>query len=274
MLGLERSIARGRGIEFHSMREFQDSDSPRDIDWMASARLSDDDLELVSREFMPEHQIRVLVVADEHASMRYPSKKPLYAEALVELLGRAAHESGNSISVVGVGGEGMIYSGWMSSEEDVRTFLDSADEQKRRPRLRASAHTFAGLLDELRLKNTLVVFVTDFLELERIPLDALRAINPAQNVKSVAVVFDEWSGFAPIESALALRSPEGDAFATLDMRKGGSLEREVNAFRGRVAELKRRGRTCNLSVVTVPLVEEDPLRNFQKQWQQVMEEDN
>src|SRR3989344_3904202 len=77
-----------------------------------------------------------------------------------------------------------------------------------------------------------------------------------------------------LESVLALRSPEGDAFATLDMRKGGSLEREVNAFRGRVAELKRRGRTCNLSVVTVPLVEEDPLRNFQKQGKPVMEEDN
>ena len=270
VLGFERSMARSRGIEFHGLREFQDSDSPRDIDWAASARLSDDDTELMSREFMPEYQIRVLVVADEHTSMRHPAQKPLYASALVKLFGMAAFASENRYKIIGVGGGDVVSSDWMLREDELDAFLADIDEPRQRKALRVYSRTLEASLEEMRLRNTLVVFLTDLCELNRVPLGAIRTIDPARNVKSIAVVLDEWSGFAPTSNVLALQDPESSTIATLDMRRGGGVEREVNAFRARLEELKRSGKSCGLAVATVPLVEEDPLRVFCKHWQRIM----
>lgn len=271
-LGMERSVAKGRGIEFHGLRSFENSDSPRDVDWMASARLSEDDTELVSREFMPEYRIRVLFVADEHLSMCYPALKPLYATALVHLFGRAAFASENEYAVIGAGGESLIFSDWLSREDDLEVFLCVADEARKRRGFGVSARTLVELLDELRLKNTLVVFLTDLAEVERIPLKALRLLEPNRNVKYTAVVLDEWSGFEPMSHSLALRHPESGRGVSLDMRRGGGMEREARAFDARLRELKAGGKASDLAVATVPLVEENPLRSFEKQWQRITDE--
>lgn len=270
-LGFEQSVAKGRGIEFLGLREFQNTDSARDVDWMASARLAGaNDVDLVVREFAPEHQIHVLVIADECETMLYPKKKPLHATAILHLLGRATFASENLLAVVGVGKD-TIYSDWLSNEQDLGMFLDSADGAKRTS-LRSPLQTLPELLETLKLKNTLIVFITDLASTNRILLSALNALDLAQSITPIVVVLDEWSGFIPTHHAIALQNPENGKIKVFDMRRGGSIEREVYAFHERVRVLRERGKAYGLSVMTVPLVEEWSLKSFYKQWERHISE--
>lgn len=271
--GLRKSTAKGRGVEFLGHRPYQTSDTARDVDWVASARLSDNDMDLVSREYAPERQIRILVVADERLSMRKPSLKPRYAQTLVRLFAIGAQTVGDPFAIVGIGGDSMIYSGWLGTEDDLDIFLEFADVPKQRKALRPSAGTFEELLSELGLKNILIVFLTDLVSPERVPLEAIRKLDPEQNVSCVAVVLDEWGGFEPTSHSVVFEHTESGRIATLDMRAGGGVDREVRAFQNRLRMLREQGRTLGLTVFTVPLADENPLRSFHKQWEQIFEEE-
>ncbi|MDP3645846.1 MAG: DUF58 domain-containing protein [bacterium] len=271
--GLRKSAEKGRGVEFLGHRPHQPSDTARDVDWMASARLSDDDMDLLTRVYAPERQFRVLVVADESFSMRKPYRKPRYAQALVRLFAESTKTLSDPVAVCGLGGNGMIYSGWLQNEEDLDVFLESADVPKQRRALRPSAATFSELLNEIGLKNLLIVFLTDLVSPERVPLEALRESDPEQNVQCVAVVLDEWSGFVPTSHTIVFQHPESGRIATLDLRKGGGVDREVRAFGERLRALRDQGKMLGLSVLTVPLADENPLRSFYKQWERYFEED-
>ncbi|HEY4519443.1 MAG TPA: DUF58 domain-containing protein [Candidatus Paceibacterota bacterium] len=270
-LGFEQSMARGRGIEFLGLREFQEGDSARDVDWMASAR-QPESVDLVVREFAPEHQIHVLVIADEHETMLYPKKKSACAMAILSLLGRVTFASQNILAVIGIGGPHMIHSGWLSQESDLHAFLDSADKADYRLQLRSSAHTLPELIDELKLKNTLVVFLTDLASLSSMPLESLRGIDSERSVEVYAVVLDEWSKFIPTRHSIALQNPKDGKVKICDMRRGGAIEREVQAFHERIRVLREYGGACNLSVVTVPLAEKESFQSFYKQWNRHMDE--
>lgn len=272
LLGLERSITKGHGIEFHGLREFQEGDSPRTIDWIASARLSDDDIKLVSREFTPEYQLHVLFVADENASMQYPPIKPRYATGLLQLFLRAALRTGAHFAVMGVGFGQPIYSDRLNSEEDLYIFLESVDVPKLRHRYSTHGRTLRELMDRVSLKNTLVVFLTDLLTLNRVPLEILAAMPQGGATKAAVIVLDEWNGFIPTSHSFEMEHPETHAVAALDMRKNRGVDREVRAFNERLAHLRQKGKAHSLSVTTVPLIAEHPLRSFYRQWQGTMAE--
>ncbi|KKW31722.1 MAG: VWFA superfamily protein, DUF58-containing [Candidatus Kaiserbacteria bacterium GW2011_GWC2_52_8b] len=269
--GMHQSVTKGRGIEVVGYRQYDHSDTARDIAWRASARLPDDD-DILSQNFAPEKQMRILMVVDEGHSMRFPRLKPLYADALVRIFASAALDAEDLFSVVGVEGDGMIYSDQLTGEGDLNDFLKAADEQRQRRVYRADVRLLPDLLNELDLKNTLVIFLTDFVRTEWIPFQAMREIDPLQNVRFVAVVLDEWSGFAPTSHSIMFEHVENGMTAVLDMRRGGGVEREVHAFRERLRALRNQGNALGLSVITVPLADENPLRMFYKQWERLFEE--
>lgn len=270
-LGLRESAMKGRGAEFVGYRPYDPVDSARDIAWSAMARLPDDN-DVVSYERLPERQLRVLVVADESISMRLPRTKPLHAEALVRLFALSTFETSDMFAIVGIGGDGTIFSGWLENEDAVDVFLKDADVPKQRHALRPTAATFPALLNELGLKNMIIIFLSDFVSSDRIPLGALREANAQKNVRCVAVVLDEWTGFVPSSHAVVLQHTESGRTAALDMREGGGVDREVKAFQDRIKALRDQRKTLKLSVFTVPLAEKDPLRNFLNQWERHFED--
>lgn len=51
---------RGEGLDFEQLREYREGDTPRQIDWKATARIG----KLISREFQDERDQRILLLAD------------------------------------------------------------------------------------------------------------------------------------------------------------------------------------------------------------------
>lgn len=266
--GLHRSLIKAEGAELLSLRPYQHGDPLRQIDWMASARLSDDDFNLVTRELAPERSIRVVIIADEGVTMRTPKRKAECAQALVTLFALSAFECGDLVKVVGYNGkDGLVTSKWINNEEGLDTFLCATDHAEKRLGLRAPATSLVALFEDLGLENTLVVVISDLARLSAIPLRELRSIDGGgRNVRMVALVLDEWSGFVPSNNLLVMRHPDTGKTVTMDMRPGGEMERQVSEFHGRVETLKEAGRSLGMHVVPLVLSVERPLVEFARSW--------
>lgn len=59
-IGVLQRRRRGEGLDFHQLREYREGDSPRQIDWKATARTR----KLVSREYQDERDQQVLLLLD------------------------------------------------------------------------------------------------------------------------------------------------------------------------------------------------------------------
>ena len=64
--GLLPRRRRGQGLEFHQLRDYRQDDSPRQIDWKASARRR----KLVSREYQDERDQQIIFLLDCGSRMR------------------------------------------------------------------------------------------------------------------------------------------------------------------------------------------------------------
>lgn len=270
--GMRDSATKGRGPEFVGYREYDPADTARDIAWRASARLPDEDA-ILSQDFAPERQVRLLIVADERRSMHLPEAKPVYAESLVRLFALAALENDDEFGIVGIGGKGIIYSGWLASEDDLNEFLRAANDEKWRATFRAGASSLGALLDDIKAKNMIVIFLSDLSKPEDVPIEALRGIDiHALNMRCIAVVLDEWNGFVPSNHLLAVQHPETKRTVVMDMRPGGEVSKEVDRFNVRVKDLKQRGKRFEMNVLTVPLLSQEPFREFYRQWLKCFDE--
>lgn len=84
--GNYRSVFRGRGLEFDEVREYQEGDEPRLIDWNVTARM---DRPYV-KTFVEERELTVMLVVDVSASGDFGSGERLKRELAAELVGALA----------------------------------------------------------------------------------------------------------------------------------------------------------------------------------------
>ena len=59
-MGIRKRRRRGQGSEFHQLREFREGDSPRQVDWRATARQQ----KLISREYQDERDQNIVLLLD------------------------------------------------------------------------------------------------------------------------------------------------------------------------------------------------------------------
>lgn len=65
-IGVLQRRRRGEGMEFHQLRDYRQEDSPRQIDWKASARMG----RLISREYQDERDQQIVFLLDCGSRMR------------------------------------------------------------------------------------------------------------------------------------------------------------------------------------------------------------
>ena len=65
-LGVLQQRRRGEGMDFHQLRDYRQDDSPRRIDWKASARMG----RLISREYQDERDQQIVFLLDCGSRMR------------------------------------------------------------------------------------------------------------------------------------------------------------------------------------------------------------
>lgn len=76
LAGSYRSAFKGKGIEFEEVREFQEGDEVRHIDWNVTARMNHPFV----KTFREERELSVMVICDASASCRFGGKNELMAE--------------------------------------------------------------------------------------------------------------------------------------------------------------------------------------------------
>lgn len=79
--GEYQSVFKGRGIEFDEVREYQEGDDPRLIDWNVTARMD----RLFVKKFIEERELSILLVVDVSASHAFGSTVRLKRELAAEL---------------------------------------------------------------------------------------------------------------------------------------------------------------------------------------------
>ena len=81
LAGQYRSVFRGRGIEFDTVREYQPGDDVRTIDWNVTARSS----EAYVKQFREERELTLILLVDVSASGAFGSVRRSKLELVVEL---------------------------------------------------------------------------------------------------------------------------------------------------------------------------------------------
>lgn len=79
--GEYQSVFKGRGIEFDEVREYQEGDDPRLIDWNVTARMD----RLFVKKFVEERELSIVLVVDVSASHGFGSQALLKRELAAEL---------------------------------------------------------------------------------------------------------------------------------------------------------------------------------------------
>lgn len=79
--GIYRSMFKGKGLEFEDVREYQQGDDIRTIDWNVSARMQN----LFVKNFREERELTVMLVIDISASSRFGHDSHLKSELIAEI---------------------------------------------------------------------------------------------------------------------------------------------------------------------------------------------
>jgi len=81
LAGQYKSVFKGRGMEFDSVREYQPGDEVRSIDWNVTARTG----KLQIKKFEEERELSVMLLLDASLSCRFGSKTQLKSEVAAEI---------------------------------------------------------------------------------------------------------------------------------------------------------------------------------------------
>lgn len=79
--GAYRSAFKGRGMEFEEVREYEEGDEVRSIDWNVTARMNSPYIKV----FKEERELTVMLVVDVSASSRFGSRDRLKSELIAEI---------------------------------------------------------------------------------------------------------------------------------------------------------------------------------------------
>lgn len=161
LLGVYRSAFKGRGPEFDAVREFQDGDEIRDIDWNVMARMNAPFV----KTYREERSLTLMLVVDVSASVRFGSgqrtKNMLIAE-LGALLALSAIANQDNIGLLLFSGDVEKYvPPGRGQRHALRVIRDLLTAEARQPGTDfTQALTFLG---HLHRKPAICFLISDFL---------------------------------------------------------------------------------------------------------------
>jgi uncharacterized protein (DUF58 family) len=166
--GLKNIRKRGQGMEFMSLREFQEGDSIRAIDWRATSRnrQSDGRQKVIVREYQEEQDQQVLILLD--TGYRLYRREGEFALQFDSALGAmlflayVALKHGDSIAVGAFGNTEL----WLPPRKGVRSFpvlINSLYDLQSAP---VPSSPFSALEDALKRlrRRTFIILISNFRE--------------------------------------------------------------------------------------------------------------
>ena len=254
--GANRSVFRGRGMEFDESRHYQSGDDARAIDWRVSARKG----ELHTKLFHEERERPVLILADLRRSMQFGTRKQFKSVLAARIAA--------TLAWVGVDGGDRV-GGFISTPAGVRTFpasrntsavlrfLKALGEGTRlvsEPGHAALAEQEVPLqitIDRMRKvarPGTLVFIVSDYADFDAETEKAIQRLSLHAHVTNILV-------YDPLETAL----PHGnqrvsDGVSALSLARLGPAQRAAHetAFRTRRDRIEVMARSRGMAFLALP----------------------
>ena len=257
--GIHRSLISSHGMEFKMVRPYDPSDSPSVIDYMVSARVSEEpELQPMSRVYYTEKEISVMVVIDVGESMAIIPRKIEQILAIFWLFALSAFKYHDRFRVISFAGEHMRDSEWIRDEatlEDMIIHGHLAVDVSCGDR-RGNVFSY---LTELEMQDMVLVVISDFAApWDREP-EMLRRLGMLENnIKMICFAIDEWSDARSYPYGIRLLDPGQRGVVFDDMRSGGDLSIRARAARAHLERIEQSIAPLSAVFVRIPLLA-DPL---------------
>jgi len=251
--GTNRSVYRGRGMEFDEARIYQPGDDARAIDWRVTARTG----KMHTKLFHEERERPVLILVDLRASMHFGTRtqfKSVLAATIAAELAWVGIDGGDR-----VGGFILLPNGVRSFPATQNTSamlrLLKALSEGTKPEDESDGEAvelpFHTAVDRLRLVSrpgTLVFIVSDFADLDERTERAIKRLSLHAHVTNV-LVYDQLDAMLPHGNQ---RISDGDHVTVLAALGSASIEDHARRFRDRRDRLERICRQRGMSFLAIP----------------------
>jgi uncharacterized protein (DUF58 family) len=249
--GTNRSVFRGRGMEFDEARIYQPGDDVRSIDWRVTARTG----KMHTKLFHEERERPVLILTDLRASMHFGTR--------VQFKSVLAATIAAELAWVGIDGGDRV-GGFILKSDGIRSFPAtrnvSALQRLLKALSEATEHAEDGeaeetplhvVIDRLRhvsRPGTLIFIVSDFADYDERTERAIKRLSLHAHVTNV-LVYDQLDTMLPHGSQ---RISDGDHVTLLASLKRGSIEEHARMFRERKERLEKVSRQRGMSFLAIP----------------------
>lgn len=259
--GANRSVFRGRGMEFDEARIYQPGDDVRSIDWRVTARTG----KMHTKLFHEERERPVLILTDLRSSMRFGTR--------VQFKSVLAATIAAELAWVGIDGGDRV-GGFILLPQAVRSFpatrntsamlrllkgLSEGTEAQEdsavdTPAARDGApvemplHAAVERLRHVSRPGTLVFIISDFADFDERTERAIKRLSMHAHVTNV-LVYDQLDTMLPHGSQ---RISDGDHVTLLSALGSSSIENHARLFRERRERLERICRQRGMSFIAIP----------------------
>jgi uncharacterized protein (DUF58 family) len=255
-IGVLQVRRRGEGMEFHQLREYRQGDSPRSIDWKATARSA----RLIAREYEDERDQRVLLAID--CGRRMGAKDDAlshfdHALNAALLLAHVALRQGDAVGVLAFGTQGPPrYVAPRKSAAAINTLLERVYDLEPSLAMPDFEQAAREIMARMR-RRALVVMLTNLRDeddetllpalalLRRRHLVVLASLREAILGRALAARVDSFDRALTHASAAEYLAERERAFGRIGAAGARCLDVEPQALAialvNRYLELKRRG---------------------------------
>jgi uncharacterized protein (DUF58 family) len=251
--GTNRSVFRGRGMEFDESRIYQPGDDARSIDWRVTARTG----KMHTKLFHEERERPVLILADLRASMHFGTR--------IQFKSVLAATIAAELAWVGVDGGDRV-GGFILLPNGVRSFPATRNTSAMLRLLKALSegtkpedeqdgeavelplHTVVDRLRQVSRPGTLVFIISDFADFDERTERAIKRLSLHAHVTNV-LVYDQLDTMLPHGNQ---RISDGEHVTLLAALGRTSIEKHAQMFRDRRERLERICRQRGMSFLAIP----------------------
>jgi len=216
LAGDSRSAVKGSGLEFDQIREYQQGDDIRFVDWNSSSRMN----KLLVKQYIEERNRTIILAVDVSASGVYSSSHELRSDIMAQIAGVLALVAEYGKDAVGLllfSDEIEAYMPPGKGKKHTRAVLEKAFTHISK-RKQTNISVALEHLAQLRNNGGIVVLISDFIQVED---ERYRKIvrQVAKKYDLIAVrCLDAHEQSLPSCGFVTIEDSETGALCTLDMR--------------------------------------------------------
>lgn len=234
--GANRSVYRGRGMEFAESRIYQPGDDVKSIDWRVTARTGQAHTKL----FQEERERPIVILTDMRAMMQFGTRNRFKANLAAEVAAMMAwtgHDGGDRVGGLVMTRAGLRDFRASRTRRALLGFLEVLSEETRPERLLGTEATLAHALRRLRHRNrpgTLAFVISDFSDFDDDAETELRHLAVNAHVTNIQIS-------DPFDAALPPRGgrlTDGEHALAVSALGGRKLEKYAQQFEARRARLE------------------------------------